>query len=56
MLSGNQTELARKESDLIAVVEKILPDFARAYRAHDTPLSSCTKMRSPPIIRKRSIA
>jgi hypothetical protein len=38
MLSGNQTELARKESDLIAVVEKILPDFARACHAHDTPV------------------
>jgi hypothetical protein len=29
MLNGNQTELARKEANLIAVVEKILPDFAR---------------------------
>jgi hypothetical protein len=36
MLNGNQTELARKEANLIAAVEKILPDFARAYRAHDT--------------------
>jgi len=38
MLNGNQTELARKEANLIAVVEKILPDFARACRAHDTPV------------------
>jgi hypothetical protein len=29
MMNGNQTELARKEANLIAVVEKILPDFAR---------------------------
>jgi hypothetical protein len=38
MLNGNQTELARKEANLIGVVEKILPDFARACRAHDTPV------------------
>ena len=38
MLNGNQTELARKEANLISVVEKILPDFARACRAHDTPV------------------
>jgi hypothetical protein len=38
MLNGNQTELARKEANLIAVVEKILPDFAGACRAHDTPV------------------
>ena len=35
MLNGNQTELARKEANLIPVVEKILPDFTRACRAHD---------------------
>ncbi len=35
MLNGNQTELARKEANLIAVVEKILPEFATACRAHD---------------------
>ena len=35
MLNGNQMELARKEANLIAGVEKILPDFARACRAHD---------------------
>jgi hypothetical protein len=34
MLNGNQTELARKEANLITVVEKILPDFAKACRAH----------------------
>jgi len=38
MLHGNQTELARKEANLIAAVEKILPEFARACRAHDTPV------------------
>jgi hypothetical protein len=38
MLNGNQTELARKEANLIAVVEKILPEFATACRAHDTPV------------------
>lgn len=38
MLNGNQAELARKEANLIAVVEEILPDFARACRAHDTPV------------------
>jgi hypothetical protein len=35
MLNGNQTELARKEANLIAGIEKMLPDFARACRAHD---------------------
>ena len=35
MLNGNETELARKEAGLIAGVEKMLPDFARACRAHD---------------------
>jgi len=35
MLNGNQTELARKEAKLIAGIEKMLPDFARACRAHD---------------------
>jgi hypothetical protein len=34
--SGNQTELAKKEANLIAAIEKMLPDFARACRAHDT--------------------
>ena len=38
MTSGNQTELARKEASLIAAIEKMLPDFARACRAHDTPV------------------
>ncbi len=35
MLNGNVTELARKEAKLVAVVEKVLPDFARACRGHD---------------------
>ena len=35
MLNGNQMELARKEAKLIAGIEKMLPDFARACRAHD---------------------
>ena len=35
MLNGNQTELARKEANLIAGIEKMLPNFARACRAHD---------------------
>ena len=38
MSSGNQTELARKESDLIAAVERMLPDFAKACRAPDLPV------------------
>ena len=35
MLNGNQMELARKEANLIAGIDKMLPDFARACRAHD---------------------
>jgi hypothetical protein len=35
MSSGSPTELARKEANLIAAVEKMLPDFARACRAPD---------------------
>jgi hypothetical protein len=38
MSSGSPTDLARKEANLIAVVEKILPDFARTCRAPDTPI------------------
>jgi hypothetical protein len=38
MSSGNQTELAKKEANLIAAIEKMLPDFARACRARDTPV------------------
>jgi hypothetical protein len=34
-LNGNETELARKEANLITGIEKMLPDFARACRAHD---------------------
>lgn len=35
MFNGNKTELARKEANLIAGIEKMLPDFARACRAND---------------------
>jgi hypothetical protein len=38
MSSGRQTDLARKEANLIAAIEKMLPDFARACRAPDTPV------------------
>jgi len=38
MSSGNPTDLARKEAKLIAAIEKMLPDFARACRASDTPV------------------
>jgi len=38
MSSGNPTDLARKEANLIAAVEKMLPEFARACRAPDTPV------------------
>jgi hypothetical protein len=38
MSSGNPTDLARKEANLIAAVEKMFPDFARACRAPDTPV------------------
>jgi len=38
MSSGNETELTKKEANLIAAIEKIFPDFARACRAHDTPV------------------
>lgn len=38
MSSGNPTDLAGKEANLIAAVEKMLPDFARACRAPDTPI------------------
>lgn len=36
--SGNQTELAIREANLIAAIEKMLPGFARACRAHDAPV------------------
>ena len=36
--SRNQTDLTRKEANLIAAVEKMLQDFARACRAPDTPV------------------
>ena len=38
MLNGNRMELARKEANLIAGVEKMLPNFARACRADDNTL------------------
>jgi hypothetical protein len=38
MSRGNQTELVKKEANLIAAIEKTLPDFARACRADDTPV------------------
>jgi hypothetical protein len=38
MSGGNQTELAKKEADLIAAIEQMLPDFASACRARDTPV------------------
>jgi hypothetical protein len=38
MSHGNQTELARKEANLIAAIETILPDFAGACRAPDLPI------------------
>jgi hypothetical protein len=36
--SRNQTDLTRKEANLTAAIEKMLPDFARACRAPDTPV------------------
>jgi hypothetical protein len=38
MSRGDQTEIAKKEANLIAGIEKMLPDFARACRARDTPV------------------
>jgi len=38
MSHGNETELARKEANLIAAIETMLPDFARACRAPDLPI------------------
>ena len=38
MTSGNPEGLVRREADLIATVDKKLPDFARACRAHDIPI------------------
>jgi len=34
----SQTDLALKESNLIATIEKMLPDFARACRSPDAPV------------------
>jgi hypothetical protein len=38
MSSGSQIELARKEANLIAAIETMLPEFARACRAPDLPV------------------
>jgi len=38
MTSGNPEGLVRREADLIATIDKKLPDFARACRAHDIPI------------------
>jgi hypothetical protein len=38
MTNGNPADLVRKEADLIAAIDKNLPDFARACRAHDIPI------------------
>src|SRR5579864_3843897 len=38
MWGGNQVELATKEANLIAAIETMLPDFARACRAPDLPI------------------
>jgi hypothetical protein len=55
MLNGNQTELARKEANLIDGIERCY-QTSHGRAAHMTiPLSPCIKMPSPPITRKRSI-
>ena len=42
MLNGNQTELARKEANLIAGIEEVLPDFARGKFNHgNLTIQSC---------------
>lgn len=38
MTSGNTVELVSREADLIAAIDKKLPDFAKACRAHDVPI------------------
>ena len=38
MTSGNPEGLVRREADLIATIDKKLPDFARACRADDIPI------------------
>lgn len=37
MPNMNRPELAQRESDLIAVIEAKLPEFARACHEHDIP-------------------
>jgi hypothetical protein len=52
-MTNAQTSLALKESNLIAAIEEMLPDFARACRKIPMPqLSSCIKMLLPLTIRK----
>jgi len=38
MTSGNPEGLVRREADLIATIDKKLPDFVRACRADDIPI------------------
>jgi hypothetical protein len=38
MSSGNPTDLARREANLIAAIEKMLPNFAMACRGPDAPV------------------
>jgi hypothetical protein len=37
-MHGNQAELTGKETKVIAVIEKMLPEFARECRTHDPPV------------------
>jgi hypothetical protein len=38
MTSGSTVKLVSREADLIAAIDKVLPDFARACRAYDVPI------------------
>jgi hypothetical protein len=38
MTSGSTVKLVSREADLIAAIDKMLPDFARACRARDVPI------------------
>jgi hypothetical protein len=38
MTSESTVNLVSREADLIAAIDKNLPDFARACRAHDVPV------------------
>ena len=56
MLNGNQAELARKEANLIAVVEENASRSSPERADYMTlRLSSCTKMPWPSTIKKRNI-